>query len=124
MEPWITVAAKRGHKIIAEAFYEGAEVATPDVDRAMYAAIMRAVGQAVEEINRDIRPYLKYLIQEVPRELVALTEDDFYLSRFRYVQPRPYTREEFEYLHVWMTSWGLLDADSGYDRIVSKEYAA
>ena len=32
MEPWITVAAKRGLKIIAEAFYEGAEVATPDVD--------------------------------------------------------------------------------------------
>jgi NitT/TauT family transport system substrate-binding protein len=123
MEPWITVAVKRGHKIIAEAFYEGAEVATPDVDRAMYGAITRATSQAVEEINRDIRPYLKYLIQEVPRELAALTEDDFYLPRFRYVQPRPYTREEFEYLHTWMTSWGLLDAESGYDRIVSAEYA-
>jgi NitT/TauT family transport system substrate-binding protein len=124
MEPWITVAVKRGHKIIAEAFYEGAEVATPDVDRDMYAAITRAINQAVEEINRDIRPYLKYLIQEVPRELAALTEDDFYLPRFRYVQPRPYTREEFEYLHTWMTSWALLDVESGYDRIVGKEYVA
>jgi NitT/TauT family transport system substrate-binding protein len=124
MEPWITVAVKRGHKIIAEAFYEGAEVATPDVDRDMYAAITRAINQAVEEINRDIRPFLKYLIQEVPRELAALTEDDFYLPRFRYVQPRPYTREEFEYLHTWMTSWALLDVESGYDRIVGKEYVA
>jgi NitT/TauT family transport system substrate-binding protein len=124
MEPWITLAVKRGHKIIAEAFYEGAEVATPDVDRDMYAAITRAINQAVGEINRDIRPYLKYLIQEVPRELAALTADDFYLPRFRYVQPRPYTREEFEYLHTWMTSWALLDVESGYDRIVGKEYVA
>ena len=59
MEPWITVAAKRGLKIVCEAFYEGAEVATPDVDPAMYAAITRAVVKAVERINADIRPYLK-----------------------------------------------------------------
>ena len=56
MEPWITVAAKRGLKIICEAFYEGAEVATPDVDPAMYAAITRAVMKAVGKINADIRP--------------------------------------------------------------------
>ena len=118
MEPWITVAVKRGLKIVAESFYEGAEVATPDVDPKMYAAVTRAIGKAVVEINRDIRPYLKYLIREVPRELAALTEDDFYLPRFRYVQPRPYAREEFEYLHEWMTSWALLDVESGFDRIV------
>lgn len=123
MEPWITVAAKRGLKIIAEAFYEGAEVATPDVDREMYAAITRAIDKAVAEINRDIRPYLKYMIREVPQDLAVLTESDFYLPRFRYVPPRPYTREEFEYLHDWMTSWGLLDPESGYDRIVDARRA-
>ncbi len=73
MEPWITVAAKRGLKIVAEAFYEGAEVATPDVDPQMYAAITRAINKAVAEINRDIRPYLKYMIREVPQELATLT---------------------------------------------------
>ena len=123
MEPWITVAAKRGLKIIAEAFYEGAEVATPDVDREMYAAITRAINKAVAEINRDIRPYLKYMIREVPQDLSTLTETDFYLPRFRYVPPRPYTREEFDYLHNWMTSWGLLDPESGYDRIVDARRA-
>jgi NitT/TauT family transport system substrate-binding protein len=123
MEPWITVAAKKGYKIICEAFYEGAEVATPDVDPQMYAAVNRAISKAVAKINQDLRPYLKYLIREVPREVMKLTEDDFYLPRFRYVAPRPYTREEYEHLHEWMTSWGLLDPESDYDSIVNAQLA-
>jgi NitT/TauT family transport system substrate-binding protein len=118
MEPWITVAAKKGLKIISEAFYEGAEVATPEVDPQMYAAITRAINKAVKKINEDIRPYLKYMIREVPPDIIKLTPDDFYLPRFRYVEPRPYTREEYEYLQTWMTGWGLLDADSGYEKII------
>ena len=118
MEPWITAATKRGLKIIAEAFYEGAEVATPEVDPQMYAAITRAINRAVAKINQDIRPYLKYMIREVPPEIAQLTEADFYLPRFRYVAPRPYSRAEYEYLHDWMMSWDLLDPESGFERIV------
>src|SRR5262245_26083287 len=124
MEPWITVATKKGLKIICEAFYEGAEVATPDVDPEMYAAINRAINKAVDRINDNIRPYLKYLIREVPAEVMPLTEDDFYLPRFRYIVPRPYTREEYEHLHDWMTGWGLLNAESSYDNIVSAKISA
>ena len=124
MEPWVTVAAKQGLKIICEAFYEGAEVATPDVDPEMYAAINRAIVKAVARINRDIRPYLKYMIREVPAEVMKLTVDDFYLPRFRYVAPRPYTREEYEHLHDWMTGWDLLDPASKYDRIIDAKIAA
>jgi len=124
MEPWITVAAKRGLKLICEAFYEGAEVATPDVDPAMYAAITRAVMRAVARINADICPYLKYLIREVPENLARLTADDFYLPRFRYVAPRPYTREEYEHLRDWMVNWGLLEPESDYDSIVDRQIGA
>ena len=124
MEPWITVAAKKGLKIVCEAFYEGAEVATPDVDPEMYAAINRAIIKAVKKINQDIRPYLKYMIREVPADVVKLTEDDFYLPRFRYVAPRPYTREEYEHLHDWMKDWGLLKPESGYDSIVNAQLTA
>ena len=124
MEPWITVAVRKGLKIVCEAFYEGAEVATPDVDPEMYAAVNRAINKAVVKLNEDIRPYLKYLIREVPEDIVKLTADDFYLARFRYVAPRPYSREEYEHLHEWMTNWGLLDPDSGYDNIVSGRFAA
>ena len=124
MEPWITVAAKKGLKIVCEAFYEGAEVATPDVDPEMYAAINRAILKAVKKINQDIRPYLKYMIREVPADIVKLTEDDFYLPRFRYVAPRPYSREEYEHLHDWMKDWGLLKPESGYDSIVNAQLTA
>jgi hypothetical protein len=55
---------------------------------------------------------------------MKLTEDDFYLPRFRYVAPRPYTREEYEHLHDWMMSWDLLDPESRYDRIVGATLAA
>jgi NitT/TauT family transport system substrate-binding protein len=123
MEPWITVAAKKGLKIICEAFYEGAEVATPDVDPEMYAAITRSIIKAVKKINEDIRPYLKYMIREVPEEIMKLTADDFYLPRFRYVDPRPYAREEYEHLHDWMLSWDLLDPESDYDAIVDAKRA-
>ncbi len=121
MEPWITVSAMKGLKIISEAFYEGAEVATPDVAPQMYAAITRAINKAVKKINHDIRPYLKYMIREVPQDIIKLTEDDFYLPRFRYVEPRPYTREEYQYLQDWMTGWGLLDPESGYEKIIDPE---
>lgn len=124
MEPWITVSAKKGLKIISEAFYEGAEVATLDVEPEMYAAINRAIVKAVAKINKDIRPYLHYMAREVPAEIMTLTNDDFYLPRFRYVSPRPYTREEYEHLHDWMTSWDLLDVESNYDKIVGAKIAA
>ena len=121
MEPWITVSALKGLKIISEAFYEGAEVATPDVEPQMYAAITRAINKAVKKINHDIRPYLKYMIREVPQDIIKLTENDFYLPRFRYVAPRPYTREEYQYLQDWMTDWGLLNPESGYEKIIDPE---
>jgi NitT/TauT family transport system substrate-binding protein len=124
MEPWVTVAAKQGYKIICEAFYEGAEVATPEVEPGMYAAITRAINKAVAKINEDIRPYLKYMIHEVPEDIMKLTEDDFYLPRFRYVQPRPYSEDEYAHLHDWMVNWDLLEPESDYDNIIDKKLAA
>lgn len=118
MEPWITVALKRGHRIICEAFYDGAEVTVPSLDPEIYAAIDRSVRSAVDKINEDIRPYLKYMIREVPAHIATLTEEDFYLGRFRYIYPRPYTEEEFQHIYEWMTSWGLLSTESTYDKIV------
>ena len=74
--------------------------------------------RATVRFNQDIRPYLKYLIREVPADIAQLRAEDFYLPRFRYVTPRPYSREEYEYLHDWMMRWNLLDPESGFDRIV------
>lgn len=124
MEPWITVAVKRGHKIICEGFYDGAEVAVPSLAPDVYAAIDRGVRNAVDVINEDMRPFLKYMIREVPGDICSLTESDFYLARFRYLYPRPYSPQEYEHIYDWMVGWGLLSPDSTYDRIVDRQFAA
>lgn len=124
MEPWITVALKRGHRIICEAFYDGAEVTVPSMDPDTYAAIDRSVRKAVDKINADIRPYLKYMIREVPTEIAKITEDDMYLGRFRYIYPRPYTQDEFQHIHDWMVDWGLLEADSTYEKLIDEKTRA
>lgn len=123
MEPWITVAVKRGHKIICEAFYDGAEVAVPSLAPEVYAAIDRGVRKAVDVINQDLRPFLKYMIREVPEDICRLTNDDFYLGRFRYLYPRPYSQDEYEHIYDWMVGWGLLSPDSTFDRIVDRQFA-
>lgn len=118
MEPWITVAVKRGHKIICEAFYEGAEVGVPSLDPEAYASVDRAIRRAVDSINEGITPYLKYMMHEVPADIAALTEADFYLGRFRYVYPRPYTPQEYERIYEWMVARDLLSPESRFDVIV------
>jgi NitT/TauT family transport system substrate-binding protein len=120
MEPWITVALKRGHKILCEAFYEGSEVGVPSLDPEGYASVDRAIRRAVDSINAGIEPYLKYMIREVPAECAELSERDFYLGRFRYVYPRPYTAEEYERIYEWMVGWGLLSPESRFDVIVDR----
>ncbi|MBI2187785.1 MAG: ABC transporter substrate-binding protein [Acidobacteria bacterium] len=124
MEPWITVAVKRGHKIICEAFYEGAEVGVPSLDPEGYAGVDRAIRRAVDSINESITPYLKYLIREVPKEIAELNAKDFYLGRFRYVYPRAYTPEEYDRIYEWMVGWGLLSPESRFETIVDGRLSA
>ena len=58
---------KKGHKIICEAFYEGAEVGVPSLDPEGYASVDRAIRRAVDSINAGIEAYFKYMISEVPK---------------------------------------------------------
>lgn len=118
MEPWITLAEKQGYKVLAEAFYIGSEVASPDLDPGVYEAIGRAVDRAVDALNADPRPYLHHLIGEVPPELGELSPEDFPRGRFRFVRQEPYSQEEFQRTYDWMVSWGLINDDSGYGQIV------
>ena len=117
MEPWITVAEKLGYKLIAESFYVGLEVADPSVDPETYRALDRAHRMAVRQLRADVRPYLKYLIAEVPGDIVTLAPEDFHLNRLRYVDPEPYSPEEFQKTHDWMVSWGLIEPE-GYRELV------
>ena len=124
MEPWVSVAEKLGYKVIAEAYYDGAEVATPSLDPEAYAAIDRAIKRAVVTLNDSLMPYLHYLCDEVAKEICDLKPEDIHQPRLRYNDPRPYTEAEYDYIFNWMTEWDLLDQESVYDKIVEAKIPA
>ena len=61
-EPYVTLAEKKGCRLICEAFYHGTEVASDRVDAETYGAFNRAVREAVKRINADKAKYLHYFI--------------------------------------------------------------
>jgi NitT/TauT family transport system substrate-binding protein len=63
-EPHITLAEKKGCRIICSAFFHGTEVASERVDAETYAAFNRAVREAVRRINANKRAYLHYFIDD------------------------------------------------------------
>ena len=74
--------------------------------------------------KESIEPYLKYMIEEVPSDVIGISEEDFYLGRFRYVYPRPYTPEEYERIYDWMVARDLLSPDSRFEAIVNDRLSA
>lgn len=118
MEPWISVAEKLGFKVLAESFYFGLEVVDPSVEPETFAALNRAHISAVRKLQDDITPYLKYIVDEVPADLVDFTAADLHLSRLRYVDPEPYSPEDFQKTYDWMVDWGLIKANTEYDTLV------
>ena len=123
MEPWIAVAEKLGYKLIVEAHYVGTEIAGPELSDEMFAAINRAVSRAARKLTEDPRPYLHYLIADVPAEITTLVESDFRLGRLRYVDPAPYSEKDFQRTYEWMVKWGLIGADSGFGSLVDNRIA-
>jgi NitT/TauT family transport system substrate-binding protein len=118
MEPWIAVAEKLGYKLLVEAFYVGAEIASPQLDPETYAAIQRAVTKAVHKINEDPLPWVHYLIEDVPEDIVKLEPSDFRRYRLRYTEPVPYPAEEFQRTYDWMVKWDLIPEDADFVQIV------
>jgi NitT/TauT family transport system substrate-binding protein len=120
MEPWITLAEKNGCKKIMEAHYLGVENVSLDLRPETFQALMRAIRTAVTHINAHKKRYLHFLIDEMPPQYARqITPNDFYLPRLRYVDPAPYTAEEFEKAYNWMVSWDLVAPDASYEKLVA-----
>jgi NitT/TauT family transport system substrate-binding protein len=119
MEPWVSLAHKNGCKEVIGTFYQGTENAGADLDPKVWEAAMRAVKKAVRLINADKKRYIHHMLDEIPQEYASqLTPDDFYLPRLRYVDPAPYTQEEFERAYNWMVTWDLVGANAKYEGLV------
>jgi len=111
-EPYISLAEKKGCRLIISAFHHGTEVASDRVDAETYSAFNRAVREAVRRINANKRSYLHYFIDYYKAkdpEIAKLTIDDLRESRIYVVDPAPIPADELQRTYDWMRSWGFLD---------------
>jgi NitT/TauT family transport system substrate-binding protein len=110
-EPYITLAEKKGCRLVIAAFLHGTEVASERVDAETYAAFSRAVSEAVRRINANKRAYLHYFIDHHKKdpEIAKLTVDDLREGRIFVVEPAPIPPDELQRTFDWMKSWGFLE---------------
>jgi NitT/TauT family transport system substrate-binding protein len=112
-EPYISLAEKKGCRLICSAFYHGTEVASDKVDSATYAAFNRAVREAVRRINANKRGYLHYFIdyhKAKDPDIARLTIADLRESRIVVCDPAPIPADEMLRTYEWLRSWGMLEA--------------
>jgi NitT/TauT family transport system substrate-binding protein len=111
-EPYVTLAEKKGCRLVCEAFYHGTEVASDRVDAETYGAFNRAVREAVKRINADKAKYLHYFIdyhKAKDPEIAALTPQDLRASRIVVCDPAPIPLDEMQRTYDWLKSWGMLE---------------
>ena len=120
-EPYLSLAEKKGCRLICSAFYTGTEVASDRVDGETYAAFNRAVREAVRRINADKAAYLHYFIdyhKEKDPEIGTLSPDDLQASRLVVLDPAPIPDDEMKRTAEWVKSWGMLeDTESALDLV-------
>ncbi len=126
-EPHVTLAEKKGCRIICEAFFHGTEVASDRVDADTYGRFNRAVREAVRRINANKRAYLHYFIdyhKAKEPEVGSLRIDDLRESRLVVCDPAPIPAAEAQRTFAWLKSWGMLDETASPLDLVNFELQA
>ena len=110
-EPYVTLAEKKGCRLICEAFYHGTEVASDRVDGETYAAFNRAVREAVRRIKANRAAYLHYFIDyhNKDADIAALRPEDLREGRLVVCDPAPIPADEMQRTYEWLKSWGMLE---------------
>jgi NitT/TauT family transport system substrate-binding protein len=111
-EPYVTLAEKKGCRMICSAFYHGTEVASDRVDAETYKAFNAAVREAVRRINANKKAYLRYFIDYHKKrdpEIGTLKVEDLREGRIVVVDPAPIPDAELQRTYEWVKSWGMLD---------------
>jgi NitT/TauT family transport system substrate-binding protein len=111
-EPYITLAEKKGCRVICSAFYHGTEVASDRVDAETYRAFNGAIREAVRRINANKRAYLHYFIdyhKAKDPEIGTLKPEDIREGRIVVVDPAPIPADEMQRTYDWVKSWGMLE---------------
>jgi NitT/TauT family transport system substrate-binding protein len=122
-EPYVSLAEKKGYRIVCTAFYHGTHVGTDAIDAETMRAYNRAVSEAVRRINADKRRYLQYFIDyhKADPEVAALTVDDLRESRLVVCEPAPIPAEEMQRTYEWLRSWGMLETTQSPQDLVNMD---
>jgi NitT/TauT family transport system substrate-binding protein len=123
-EPHITLAEKKGCRIICSAFFHGTEVASARVDSETYAAFNRAVREAVRRINAGKGSYMRYFIDyhaKTDPEVAALKPEDLRESRLVVCDPAPIPVDEMQRTYDWLRSWGMLEETASPLQLINSE---
>jgi NitT/TauT family transport system substrate-binding protein len=115
MEPWISVAEKRGMRVLMESHSTRSEAAGDELDGATLAAMFRAEARAAEAIDRNPGKHAKYLLEEAGG---LLEPKDLKVSRILNAPPEPYTRERFDHTYQWTLAWGMVAPGATYENTV------
>jgi NitT/TauT family transport system substrate-binding protein len=123
-EPYISLAEKKGCRVICSAFFHGTEVASDRVDAETYAAFNRAVKEAVKRINANKKAYLRYFIdyhKAKDPEIGTLKPEDLREGRIVVVDPAPIPADEMQRTYDWVKSWGMLEETESPLQLVNIE---
>lgn len=115
MEPWISIAEKRGLRVIIESHSTRSEAAGDELDGPTLAKMFRAEARAAEAIDRNPERYARYLLEEAGG---LLQPGELKLSRLVNAPPTPYTRERFDHTYQWTVDWGLVSPGATYENTV------
>ena len=123
-EPHVTLAEKKGCRVICEAMFHGTEVASDRLDAESYAAFNRAVREAVRRINADKSAYMHYFIDYHGRtdpEVAALKPEELRESQLQVCDPAPIPAEEMQRTYDWLKSWDMLEDAQSAEQLVNIE---
>jgi NitT/TauT family transport system substrate-binding protein len=115
MEPWISVAQKRGLRILVESHSTRSEAAGDDLDGPTLKKMFRAQARAVELIEKDPTPFVHYLVAETGG---LLEPDELQTWRLLHAPPQPYTRERFDDTYNWTVKWNMTVPGATYANTV------
>jgi NitT/TauT family transport system substrate-binding protein len=115
MEPWISVAEKRGLRVLMESHSTRSEAAGDVLDGPTLKKMFKAEAEAARAIEKNPERYAHYLIEEAGG---LLELEDLKLSRILNAPPEPYTRERFEHTYQWTLDWQLVAPGATYENTV------
>ena len=110
-EPYLSLAEKKGCRLVIAAFHHGTEVASERVDAETYSAFNRGVREAVRRINANKGAYLHYFVdfhKAKDPEIARLRPQDIRASRIVVCDPAPIPRDEMQRTYDWLKSWDML----------------